>query len=81
MMVELFDSNSMDERVRISFNLFCSEAGEASAIVGASGRVVVFEARATTGEGVGRVEGTRAGAFGARATTSKGFFLNGGEGE
>jgi hypothetical protein len=80
-MVELFDSNSMDERVRISFNLFCSEAGEASSIVEASGRVGVFGARATTGEGVGRVEGTRAGAFGDRATTREGFFLKGEEGE
>jgi hypothetical protein len=26
--VELFESNSMDERVRISFNFFWSEAGE-----------------------------------------------------
>jgi len=79
--VELFDSNSMDPRTRISFNFFCSEAGEASAIDGATGGVGVFGARATTGGAVGRVEGTKAGAFGARATTREEFFLNDGEGE
>jgi hypothetical protein len=79
--VELFDSNSMDSRTRISFNFFCSEAGEASAIDGTTGGVGVFGARATTGEAVGRVEGTKAGAFGARATSREGFFLNEGEGE
>jgi hypothetical protein len=79
--VELFDSNSIDPCTRISFNFFCSEAGEDPAIDGSTGGVGVFGARATTGEAVGRVEGTKAGAFGARATTREGFFLNEGEGE
>ena len=45
--VELFDSNSIDERARISSTLFCTEAGEVSVNDGVFGRVGVFEAAIT----------------------------------
>ncbi len=79
--IELFDSNLIDERTRISFTLFCIEAGEVSVNDGAASRVGVFEARAATGTSVIRVEGVKSGFFGARATTREGIFLDGAAGE
>jgi hypothetical protein len=57
--VELFDSNSMDERMRISFNFFWSEAGETTVSAGTAGEGIIG----------------RDGVFGIWGSTREGLFV------